>query len=588
MIQDLIPWVAFGGGWESRLNIGNINGAATGGPVQVGFTLMPGVPVTNGVRNHLPAFFTDDSAFPNPLRQGESSSYALAQGKSVNVHFLYPPAGCDVNGQNCSTTADPNTLSSGSLMVSYVATNPAYLRGLAKAQVTFLAQTPGSLYGWQATESEVAPARMWKAPVSVTAKKNANPPANQEASAALANPGTQPVNVTATLYDQFGSVVTSKDVTIPAQGVTAFVFSQNPSGLFGGFGSAMFPAGTDFTGWVTFEVTSPSDGAITPVVLQVVGDSLSSVAVQPFSASVPVATQQANPVGCAEFQPTGDGGCMLQDLIPWVAFGGGLESRLNIGNIPSGTASGRVQVSFALVPGVPSANGLQNHLTTFFTDNRAYPYPLQLGESASYILSQGESVDVHFLYPPAGCDAHGQKCSNTPDPNTLAFGSLLVSYAAIDPAYLRGLAKAQVTFLAQTPGRLYGWQAAEQEVASARMWKAPVSVTADKNANPRANQEASAAIANPGTSPVTVMATLYDQNGAAITSKSLQIPAQGVTAFVFSSNQNGFGSAMFPQGMDFSGWVTFEATSPKDGAVTLVVLQVVGDSMTSVNVQSFP
>jgi hypothetical protein len=430
---------------------------------------------------------------------------------------------------------------------------------------------------------------MWKAPVSVTADKTLNPPVNQEASAAVANPGAQPVDVTATLYDQYGSPVTTKNLTIPAQGVTAFVFSQDPNGLFGGFGQSMFPQGTDFNGWVTFQVNSPSDGAITLVVLQVVGDSMSSANVQAFPA--PVVAQQSVVGKCAEFQSTSDGRCMLQDLIPWVAFGGGWESRLKIGNIPGESAGGSVQVGFTLVPALPVANGQQNHMAAFFTDNRVAPPVLQLSESATYLLAAGESVDVRLLYPPAGCDIHGLNCGSTPDPSTLFYGSLLVRYVAADPAYLRGLAKTQVTFLAQTSGRLYGWQAAELEVAPAKIWKAPVSVTADKTVNPLANQEASTAIANPGAQPVNVTATLYDPSGAVVTSKDLIIPAQGVTAFVFSQDANGlfggFGAAMFPRGMDFNGWVTFQVTSPSDGAVTVVVLQVVGDSMSSVDVQSF-
>jgi hypothetical protein len=163
----------------------------------------------------------------------------------------------------------------------------------------------------------------------------------------------------------------------------------------------------------------------------------------------------------------------------------------------------------------------------------------------------------------------------------------MVQYFATDPNYLRGLAKAEVTFLARKADRLYGWQAAEREVAPARLWKAPVEVTADKSANFLTSQEASAAIANPGTQTVTVKGTLYDQYGVAITSHDFIVPPQGAIGLVFSNDQ-AFGQAMFPQNSDFSGWVAFEVTSPTGGAVTVLVLQVVGDSMSNVDVQAFP
>ena len=59
MIQDVFPWITFGGGWESRLNAGNLSNGAGGGTIQFSFTLLPAVPVTGGVQNHMPAVFKD-------------------------------------------------------------------------------------------------------------------------------------------------------------------------------------------------------------------------------------------------------------------------------------------------------------------------------------------------------------------------------------------------------------------------------------------------------------------------------------------------------------------------------------------------
>jgi hypothetical protein len=594
MIQDLIPWVVFGSGWESRLKMGNIPSGSTGGPIQVNFNLLPGSQTTNGIPNQMSAYFTDDRTLRLArLQLGENASYSLQPGESADVHFLYGQAGCDPHGQNCAATPDPNTLSYGSLLLQYFATDPAYLRGLAKAQVTFLERGTDGSYVWQSVENEMPPARLWWAPAAVTANKAANPQANQDASAAIANPGTSAVTVRATLYDEFGQPVTNKNLVIPALGVVAFAFSSEGDQQSGGFGRAMFPDGADYNGWVTFEVVSPSTGTVSVVVLQWVGSSMSTVSLQS-STDVPgqSASLSSTATGCAEFQVSPDGRCMVQDVIPWVAFGSGWESRLKMGNIPSVSAGGPIQVGFKLLSASAMTNGLQNHMPAYFADNRSIPSGrLQLGESSVYSFLAGESVDVRFLYPPAGCDIHGENCAATPDPNTLAYGSLLVQYFATDPASLRGLAKAQVTFLERATDGSYGWQSVENEMPPARLWKAPAAVTADKTVNPQANQEASAAIANTGVSAVTVQATLYDQFGSVVTSKNLLIPALGVVAFVFSSEgdqqSGGFGRAMFPQGADYNGWVTFEVVSPSGGTVSVVVLQWVGASMSTVSLQPF-
>jgi hypothetical protein len=245
-------------------------------------------------------------------------------------------------------------------------------------------------------------------------------------------------------------------------------------------------------------------------------------------------------------------------------------------------------VSFTLLPPIPATNGRPNHIPAFFLDNRLLPAgQVQVGESAAYSLLVNESVDVRFLYPPGGCDSHGENCGNTPDPAVLSYGSILVRYLANNPAYLRGLAKAEVTFLARKDGSVYGWQATEKELAPARMWKTPVEVTYDKLANPAINQEAAAAITNPGTQAADVRATLYDQYANAVTAKDFMVDALGAISFTFSSD-TGFGAAMFPQQADFSGWVTFEVVSPVGGAVSPLVLQIVGNSMATVDAQPFP
>ena len=246
--------------------------------------------------------------------------------------------------------------------------------------------------------------------MAVTANPAANPQSSQQASAALANPGAAPITVRGTLYDSNGHTVTFRDFQIAPLGSVAMVFSRDPSQSFGGFGNAMFPGGQDFNGLVSFQVISPTGGSVNAMVVQNVGSAMSSVEL---SSQSPSPVSQASATRCAEFPSAADGTCTVQYTLPWAVFGAGWETRLKAANPPS-TAAGAVQLRFTLLPTSPSIGGLQNHLPAYYTDTRNGP--LQLGESANYTLSAGQSVDVHFLYPPAGCDLHGQNCSAQPDP----------------------------------------------------------------------------------------------------------------------------------------------------------------------------
>jgi hypothetical protein len=272
-----------------------------------------------------------------------------------------------------------------------------------------------------------------------------------------------------------------------------------------------------------------------------------------------------------------------------VVFGGGWESRLKVGNPPS-PSSGAVQLRFTLLPAVSATNGSPNHLPAYYTDNRTSQ--VQAGENANYTLSAGQSVDVHFLYPPAGCNSNGQYCAERPDPNTLAYGSLVVQYSSFDPATLRRQANPQLAFLARPSGEAYSSQITERAAVAANTWTAPVAMSADPNANSQTYRQASAAINNPGSTPVTVRGTLRDQNGNVVTYNDFQVPAFGASGIVFSWDPNqsfgGFGNAAFPQGQDFNGWVTFNVATPESSGVSVLVLQYVGNTISSVNVQSLP
>ena len=586
MVQDVLPWITFGGGWESRLSAANLTKGSSGGTIQFSFTLLPAVPATGGIQNHMPAFFTVNKSRQSQV--AETGTYSLSPGKSILLDFLAPPAGCDSHGQNCGSAQDLNTTDYGSILVQYVADNPAYLRGIAKAQLTLLANSSTGTYGWQTTEHEMSAANLWTAPVSVSANQSVNPQTSQQASAALANPSAAPITVRGTLYAGSGQTATFRDFQVPPLGAVAMVFSQDPNVAFGGFGSAMFPGGQDFNGLVTFQVISPNGGAVSAMVLQYVGTAMSSVEVNSQGTNPAGASTLTSLTRCAEFPMAPDGTCTAQYTLPWVAFGAGWESRLKAANPPSTTA-GAVQFRFTLLPATPTASGAQNHLPAYYTDTRSGQ--LQVGETATYTLNAGQSVDVDFLNPPASCDIHGQNCASQPDPTTFAFGSVMVQFSSTDPANLRRLAYPQLAFLTQSNDS-YSSQITEQGAAAATTWTAPVTMSANQGADPANNLAASAAIANPGTSPVTVRGTLLDQNGNIVTYNDFQVPALGAIGVVFawdpSLPEGGFGSAAFPQGQDFSGWVTFNVTTPGSNGVNVVVLQYVGNTMSSVNVQSLP
>jgi len=377
--------------------------------------------------------------------------------------------------------------------------------------------------------------------------------------------------------------------SVSCSGTRCLVFGFNNNVVADGtiaiatFQVATFPSNTTIPFTLTNVVASAASGAAIPASG---GSGNISLFAPATSLPIPPITSGAS-ANCAEFAATQNGQCFTQSILPWVTFGDGWESRLKMGNLSSG-AGGPIQLSFTLLPPTPTTNGRPNHIPAFFLDNRSLPSgQVQVGESAIYSLLPNESVSVSFLYPPSGCDTQGQNCGNTPDPSQLSYGSILVRYLATSPAYLRGLAKAEVTFLARKDGSVYGWQLTEKEAPPARMWKAPVEVTYDKLANPVTSQDAAAAITNPGIQDVTVRGTLYDQNGNAVVAKDFAVVTGGAISFTFSSD-SGFGNAMFPQQTDFKGWVTFEVIAPSGGVVNPLVLQAIGNSMASVDAQPFP
>ena len=102
-VQYTLPWVVFGGGWESRLKVGNPPGPSSG-PVQLRFTLVPAVSTANGSQNHLPAYFAD--------YWGRESEFASLRTDMQAFHVISGPAPFDDRNDLASITT-PTLVSTG-------------------------------------------------------------------------------------------------------------------------------------------------------------------------------------------------------------------------------------------------------------------------------------------------------------------------------------------------------------------------------------------------------------------------------------------------------------------------------------------
>ena len=281
---------------------------------------------------------------------------------------------------------------------------------------------------------------------------------------------------------------------------------------------------------------------------------------------------------CAEFPSVG-GVCYNNDLMPWAPFGGGWTTVLKLSNVhtmaslQSGQAKNcTVQGGFELLPLVPSPS---NHQAGYFNDNRIFTDPSNpdLTESWGYWLNPGESVEVRFLYPPAG-------------PDVLATGSVMVEFSSTDPACIRGLIPAQVNFLLKDPLGVFTWNASELQAPGATVWSAPLSASADWS-NPGETQDPTLAVANPsGTDSITVRISLVDQNGQSIIATGNNGIAD-ITLLPQESRGIGlrtlFGPGMFPGGNDVTGTMYVSVISPDAGVVLVCILQRVGNGMGSLN-----
>jgi hypothetical protein len=272
--------------------------------------------------------------------------------------------------------------------------------------------------------------------------------------------------------------------------------------------------------------------------------------------------------GCGAY-PTLGNGCANYTAIIWFPIGGGWISELKVSNIQlvgQGTAC-TINVGFQLVPYAPGVGVTQ---IATYTDNRVNFTP-KTGDSDTYILNSGESVDIRF---PTG---------STPGVTSLGGIQLTYSTPTQTPACLQGIIFPQIRATYRGPNGVVTSNLTERIGEYGQTIVAPVSATAVLTATQ--GDDPAVAITNVTINPETVRVTLTDQTGKVVI-------ATGTTALpdinlgLFASNaftlRGLFGNAMFPGGKDFTGNVTVQVLSSSGGLVSVVPLSWINGSIGSI------
>lgn len=253
-------------------------------------------------------------------------------------------------------------------------------------------------------------------------------------------------------------------------------------------------------------------------------------------------------IDCAEFKvytmgSPDDKYCGYERQLPWVAYGGTWGSTFRWSNTKvDNTKPGGVTVVVTIL----GTDGKWTTKDPYIRDNRAPS--VVVSPSIYYPLMPGESVEMELMYP--GLLENKQW---SPDPGTLAVGSILVLYTALDPEYLRGLPPSSLSFLEKDSSGGFLRNATEIETEPSEYWKAQFSETFDCSANWQTARRTSAAISNPTSVPIFVDITLNNQRGEFVATLGYYLQPLETKAFLF---RDIFGDRMFPGGKDFTGTVT--------------------------------
>ena len=300
-----------------------------GGTIQFSFTLLPALPATGGVQNHMPAFFTENKN--GQLQVAETATYSL-QSRRIDLAGFSVRA-CRLRHSRPElrkhARPDHHELWRGDGSVCRRQSGLSERHRQSPANSVGESWQTGA-YGWQTTEHEMFRRQsVDRAGFGERESRRRIRKPTQQASAALANPGTSPITVRGTLYAANGQMVTFQRFPSPRAGCGRDgIFSGSEPGLRRFRTTRCSRVVKTSTAWSRSKSCLPTGGVVSAMVLQYVGNAMSSVEVNPQGTS-PVGHEAVTSVTrCAEFPMAADGSCTTQFTLPWVVFGAGWESRL--------------------------------------------------------------------------------------------------------------------------------------------------------------------------------------------------------------------------------------------------------------------
>lgn len=274
---------------------------------------------------------------------------------------------------------------------------------------------------------------------------------------------------------------------------------------------------------------------------------------------------------CEEFILTQTGRCAASFFARLSVYGNNWQTRMT-GRNPS-----EYNISFWWAARTLDGRYYQ---TVFFRDTGT------VGEissqSANHWLLSGKEIEVTFLSPMSGCNELGYDCSDIPAPETLAVGTIEISYGADGPEPLRLLPEPTIEII-NTGGSVIQRISLARYRDSKPTWYFPAEEKFDGSTecylilgNTEAENE------------MKIRGTVKNQRGDILGAQIWTLGPKAITGIYLSSPRDdeyapGFGEDPFPDGNDFSGFIELEVLEPSGGKLTPMVLKVVGTQITNVS-----
>lgn len=279
---------------------------------------------------------------------------------------------------------------------------------------------------------------------------------------------------------------------------------------------------------------------------------------------------------CSPFQVDSFGNCYRSESHPWVAYGGGWQSKLSITNSKTGPEKAYpISIRWDLL----NWNGsFDDMISPFFTDNFSGRDRRVAG---AYIkgFKPNEVVQYTFLYPHQPCES--LPCDYEPDTGRLMTGGVLVRYYSGYPEYLKGdFIRSKISFLYAPNGGPVRWQVSSSAEEPGEEWVAQFSETFDRS---KLDAQATLiAVRNPGI-PTLIIISL-EKDGVEVAQQEIHLQTEQSRGYELRGL---FGEeSLFPGGVDFHGLIRFRVR-PNDGGPLNVpgrgfvplVFGIIGDSI---------